>query len=117
LTIGDGLWLQFIDLQAALAARSYARADSIVLEVADELPGNAGRWRLDTGEDQVSIERTDEPAEIALAARDLATLYLGAFSGSDLVRATRAREIVPGAAAKLDGLFATPRDPWLPGGF
>ena len=39
MTVGDGLWLQFIDLRAALAARSYARADSIVLEVADSLPG------------------------------------------------------------------------------
>ena len=117
MTIGDSLWLQFIDLQAALAARSYAQADSIVLEVSDDLPGNAGRWRLDTGGDRVSIEKTDRPAELALAARDLATLYLGGFSGSDLVRATRARELVAGAAAKLDGLFATPREPWLPGGF
>ncbi len=117
MTIGDGLWLQFIDLQAALAARSYARADSLVLEVTDDLPGNAGRWRLDTGGDRVSIKKTDEPAEIALAARDLATLYLGAFGGTDLVRATRARELAAGAAAKLDGLFVTPRDPWLPGGF
>jgi hypothetical protein len=33
------------------------------------------------------------------------------------VRASRARELVPGATAKLDALFATPRDPWLPGGF
>ena len=57
------------------------------------------------------------PVDIALAARDLATLYLGAFNGSDLVRATRARELTAGAAARLDGLFATPRDPWLPGGF
>jgi predicted acetyltransferase len=117
MTIGDGLWLQFIDLRAALAARSYARADSIVLEVADVMPANAGRWRLDTGGDRVSIERTDEPADLALAARDVATLYLGAFNGSDLVRATRAREIAPGAVARLDGLFATSRDPWLPGGF
>jgi predicted acetyltransferase len=117
MTVGDGIWLQFIDLPQALAARSYARADSIVLEVADELPANAGRWRLDTGGDRVSIERTDDPADLTLAARDLATLYLGAFNGSDLVRATRAREITPGAAATLDGLFATSRDPWLPGGF
>jgi predicted acetyltransferase len=117
MTIGDSLWLQFIDLQAALTARSYARTDSIVLEVTDELPGNAGRWRLDTGGDRVRVKKTDRPAEIALAARDLATLYLGGFSGSDLVRATRARELVAGAATKLDGLFATPRDPWLPGGF
>ncbi len=116
-TIGDGIWLQFIDLQAALAARSYAREDSIVLEVADDLPGNSGRWRLDTGGDRVKIKKTEKPAEIALAARDLATLYLGGFNGTDLVRANRARELVPGSAAKLDGLFATPRDPWLPGGF
>jgi predicted acetyltransferase len=117
MTIGDGLWLQFIDLQAALAARSYARGESIALEIADDMAANAGRWRLDTGGDRVTIERTDDTAEMALAARDLATLYLGAFSGSDLVRANRAVELIPGAAARLDGLFATPRDPWLPGGF
>lgn len=117
MTIGDGLWLQLIDLRAALAARSYARADSIVLEVADELPGNAGRWRLDTRGEGATIERTDDAADLALAARDLATIYLGAFNASDLVRATRAQQLVTGAAAKLDGLFATSRDPWLPGGF
>jgi predicted acetyltransferase len=117
MTIGDGLWLQFMDVGTALLARSYAGSDSIVLDLSDDLPGNAGRWRLDTGGDRVRAEKTEAPPDVALAARDLASLYLGAFNGSDLVRATRAREIVPGAAARLDAMFATPRDPWLPGGF
>ena len=117
MTIGDALWLQFIDLQAALAARSYAASDSIVLDVADDLPGNAGRWQVDTRGDPVTVEKTKKAADLALGARDLATLYLGGFRATDLVRATRALELVQGAAARLDRLFATPRDPWLPGGF
>jgi predicted acetyltransferase len=117
MTLGDGLWLQFIDVGAALLARSYAQAGSIVLDLSDDHPGNAGRWRLDTRGDRVRVERTDAPPDLALAARDLASVYLGAFNGSDLVRATRAIELVPAAATRLDALFATPRDPWLPGGF
>ncbi len=46
-TIVDGLWLRFVDLPAALAARTYAGEGSLVLEVADALiDSNAGRWQL-----------------------------------------------------------------------
>ena len=52
------------------------------------------------------------PADIALDIADLATIYLGAFTFADLVRAGRARECRDGAAAVADTLFATAAAPW-----
>ena len=135
MTIGDGLWLQFIDLRAALAARSYARADSIVLEVADDLPGNAGRWRLDTG---VAIPHSGGSADarygsgrgghpgVCRGAAAAGSRHASTPGG--LSRQAPRKGLVPfgravarlkfparTAARLADGLFATPRSPWLPG--
>lgn len=44
----DNLWLRLIDVGAALEARTYPAAASLVLDVHDAmLPENQGRWRLD----------------------------------------------------------------------
>jgi predicted acetyltransferase len=58
--------------------------------------------------------RTDEEADIALDTTDLASLYLGAFSATQLAAAGRTAEFTPGARARLDAMFATPRQPWGP---
>jgi predicted acetyltransferase len=46
-SIRDGLWARLVDVGAALAARAYAAAGSVVVDVADAFcPWNAGRWRV-----------------------------------------------------------------------
>ena len=74
------------------------------------LPENGGRWRLAGG----GAERTDEEPELALAANELASLYLGGFPASELARAGVVRELREGALAKADRLFAWRRKPWCP---
>ena len=117
LTTGDGLWVRLVDLPAALAARRYGAAGTLVLEVADAFcPWNAGRWRLaatgEPGDAAAIVERTDAPADLALDVADLAAAYLGGFRVSDLARTGRVEERSPGALRRADALFAADRTPW-----
>jgi predicted acetyltransferase len=113
LSVDEGLWLRFVDLEAALQARSFEDGDEVVLEVADDvLPRNAGRFRVGA-----EPGRTDADADVAVDVRDLASAYLGAFTFERLAAAGRARELRPGGLARATALFATPVPPHCPEGF
>jgi len=117
MTTGDGIWVRLVDLPAALAARRYGVAGTLVVEVADAFcPWNAGRWRLaatgEPGAAVATIERTEAPADLVVDVADLAAAYLGAFPLTDLARAGRVEELVPGALRRADALFASDRTPW-----
>lgn len=111
LRLGDQLWLRLVDVGAALAARSYAGADTLVLDVSDDfLPENSGSWRVGSG----GVERTDDAADLALGVQELGSIYLGGFGATELARAGLVRELTEGAAMRANALFATPRKPWTP---
>ena len=117
ITTGDGLWVRLVDLPAALVARRYGAAGTLVLEVADTFCSwNAGRWRLaatgEPGDAVAVVERTDALADLLLDVADLAAAYLGAFRVSDLARAGRVEERTPDALRRADALFASDRTPW-----
>jgi predicted acetyltransferase len=108
LKVSDGLWLRFVDLEAALAGRTYSGEDTVVIEVRDSFcPWNAGRWRV--GQE---VGRTDDPAELELDSADLASAYLGAFDFRRLADSERVRELAPGALERATNLFRTPRPPF-----
>jgi predicted acetyltransferase len=112
-TIYDGLWLRFVDLEAALAARTFNDAEGVVLEVTDDvLPRNAGRFAVGA-----EVGQTQDEADVAIDVRDLASAYLGAFTFERLAAAGRARELRPGGLARATALFATPLPPFCPEGF
>ena len=114
LRVSEGLWLRLVDVGAALAARSYASDDEIVLDVHDAFcPWNAGRWRVGRG----AAERTDGDADLELDVADLASVYLGAFTISRLAAAERAHELKEGALERADALFRTSRPPYCPEDF
>ncbi|HWH05126.1 MAG TPA: GNAT family N-acetyltransferase [Gaiellaceae bacterium] len=111
LRVYDTLFVRIVDLVPALAARAYGSDEALVFELADDfLPENAGRWRLSGGR----AEHTDEEPELALAANELGSLYLGGFTASELARAGLVRELREGALAKADVLFGSRRKPWCP---
>ena len=113
LRVSEGLWLRFVDLEAALAGRTYAGDDAVVIEVEDSFcPWNAGRWRVGQ-----SVERTDDEADLELDTADLASVYLGAFDFNELGAAERVRELKPGALQRAADLFRTPRPPYCPEDF
>jgi len=113
LKVSEGLWLRFVDLEAALAGRTYAGNDAVVVDVQDSFcPWNAGRWRIGT-----TVERTDDEADLELDTADLASAYLGAFDFNELAGAERVRELKPGALQRATDLFRTSRPPYCPEDF
>lgn len=109
--VGDGLWVRLVDVGEALSARRYAADGAVVLEVADAFcPWNEGRWRLSDGR----AKRTTASAQIRCDAGALGSVYLGAFTFSQLVRGGRAEELRRGAAARADAMFRADRAPWCP---
>ena len=107
----DGLWIRLVDVGAALSARTYAGEGSVVLTVTDAFcPWNDGVWRVEDGEARRCF---DEP-ELALDVEVLGSVYLGGFGFSQLARAGRVVERVPGALERADALFASEPAPWCP---
>jgi predicted acetyltransferase len=117
LVANDGLWLRLVDLPAALQARRYGVADSIVLEVSDDLcPRNAGRWLVRTtgesGAAVADVSRTHESPDIVLDTADLAAIYLGGTRPADLAAAGRIEARTPAALDRVSAMFASARSPW-----
>ncbi|MEO8511454.1 MAG: GNAT family N-acetyltransferase [Chloroflexota bacterium] len=112
-TIGDALWLRVVDVVGALEGRSYAASGELTFELTDAfMPQNAGTWKLAAEAGGARVVRAGGSAQLALDTTDLAAIYLGTFAPSRLVRAGRARELLPGGAALADALFATAIAPW-----
>jgi predicted acetyltransferase len=109
--LADCLWARLVDVGAALSGRAYAGDGSVVFEVRDPFcPWNEGRWQVEGGR----ASRTEEPAEIALDVDALGAAYLGAVSFAELRDALRLDEVVEGAVARADALFAWRPLPWCP---
>jgi len=108
---GDGLWIRLVDVESALAARTYASDGPIVLEIADAFcPWNAGRWRLAGG----AVARTDEEPDLRLDVAALGSAYLGGISFRELAEALRVEELRPGAVERADAAFRARAHPWCP---
>ncbi|MFN2471114.1 MAG: GNAT family N-acetyltransferase [Gaiellaceae bacterium] len=114
LSLGDGLWVRLLDLEAALAAREYGCDGSVTLEVRDSFcPWNEGVWRLDVEDGERAVEHGGEP-DLRLDVADLGSAYLGGFSFAALERAGRVEELAAGALARADALFRAAVTPWCP---
>jgi predicted acetyltransferase len=107
----DGLWLRLVDVESALRARSFASSEQLVLEVKDSFcPWNEGCYRIEEGE----ISRAGGEADLRLDVRELASVFMGGFSFSQLARAGMVEELRPGGTACADRLFASSSAPWCP---
>ncbi|MFF1835694.1 GNAT family N-acetyltransferase [Streptomyces sp. NPDC058231] len=117
--VRDSLHVRLVEVGAALEARTYRAPVDVVLEVEDAFcPWNAGRWRLTAdASGAASCGRTDDPADLALSVRELATAYLGGTSVVSLARAGRVRELRAGAVEEASLAFSSAVEPWLPRGF
>jgi predicted acetyltransferase len=110
----DNLWLRLVDVRAALEARGYPTAASLVLDVSDAtLPENQGRWRLDVTPTGATCQRDPQATpDVALSVDALASLYLGGVSPATLVAARRITVLHPSALATLTILFAQDPAPY-----
>jgi predicted acetyltransferase len=113
--VGDGLWVKLLDIPTALAARTYEREGSVVLEIV-ERDGVDGERRtrvlLDASGGGATCAETTRSPELTLDASALASAYLGGPRLRDTVIARGVDEHRPGALATADALFATFDPPW-----
>ncbi len=111
-TVRHDFWLRLVDVEEALAARTYAVEGKIVAEVKDAFcPWNEGRLSLEGGPDGAAVKPSNEPADIACTANELAAIYLGGVAPSVLVRAGRIEELQGGAIATADAMFRAHQAP------
>jgi predicted acetyltransferase len=115
---GDALWIRLVDVDRALAARTYAAEVDLVLEVQDPFcPWNAGRHRLGAGASGATCTPTSAPADLRLDVEALGAVYLGGPSLRALADAGRVEELTPGAVDAGTTAFRGEREPWCPEGF
>lgn len=114
----DGVHLRVVDVAGALGARRYASPVDVVMEVDDPFcPWNTGRWRLSGDARGATCVRTEEAADLALGARELATVYLGGTALEALADAGRVRELRPGTLREASQAFLSGVAPVVPHGF
>jgi predicted acetyltransferase len=117
-SLTDDVWVRLVDVAAALAARRYATAGRLVLEVADAFcPDQAGRYALEGGPEGATCQRTTDEPDLTLEVADLGATYLGGVRFATLAAAGRAHARTPDALARADALFRTDVAPWSGNGF
>jgi predicted acetyltransferase len=120
----DFLWLRLLDVPRALAARRYAAAGQLVLEVHDPFPTpSTTRFLLavepgDTADKETSASAglapdlraecssTSTTPDLVLEMSTLGAAYLGGVNFTTLAAAGRVRELTPGAVAQADAMFS-----------
>jgi predicted acetyltransferase len=112
--VRDGFYVRLHDVPAALTARRYPVAGTVVLDVADAQDQVTGRYRLVAADDgTATCERVDDgvEADLHLDAAGLASLWLGGGSPSvaALVAAGRARPLDAAAVGRVHALFSWPQ--------
>jgi predicted acetyltransferase len=108
----DQTWVRVLDPVAALEARRYGSAGTLVLDVDDPLGFAHGRFRLDAAPDGATCAATTDEPDLSVSAVALGAAYLGGQSWARLADVGWAVERRPGAVAAASALFATPRAPW-----
>jgi predicted acetyltransferase len=108
----DNLWLNILDVQRALTARTYAATDSLVLEV------DGVRWRLETSESEAACTAAPgATVDVSLTVSELGSLYLGGVRPSEFRDAGRITEHTSGAVSRLDAVLRPDRAPHNAVGF
>ncbi|MGP3987332.1 GNAT family N-acetyltransferase [Streptomyces sp. 3N207] len=114
----DRLWVRPVDVDRALAGRSYSRPLDVVLDVQDDFcPWNAGRHRLQAEGRTAVCEPTTAPADLRLTAAELGAVFLGGTTLTALSASGRVEELRPGALSLASTAFRGEREPWYPGGW
>jgi len=114
----DHHYLRVLDVPAALSARGYDVADTVVLDVEDSLGIASGRFVLSTDSaGSVSVDVVDDAPvglpRVELGVAELSAILLGGVSPVTLARAGRLRTDDPADTARLARLFAGARAPRL----
>ncbi|WP_448629789.1 GNAT family N-acetyltransferase [Cellulomonas soli] len=110
----DNVWVRLVDVPAALRGRRYAGDVDVTLAVRDgRLSQNTATWRLraDAFGDHVQVERTHEPAALAMDVRELGAAYLGGRTLTALAAAGLVEVREPAALGAASAAFSWPVAP------
>jgi predicted acetyltransferase len=110
----DELWLRLVDVPAALAARSFADTEPVLLGVHDPfLPDNAGVYRIGGGTAE-RVEPLGGPVapQLECDVAGLAMAYLGDRRPAELAATGWWNVHDADALWRADTAFATPAVPW-----
>jgi len=111
----DGIYLRFIDLPAALEARTWTGSGRVVLGVRDAFrPDQGGTFALTVDDGMASVTRVTEEADLEIDTRDLAATYLCQVRLAALRRAGLVREHAPGACERYDAMCGIAPTPYTP---
>ena len=100
----DEQWVRLLDVDAALAARTYGpAADSITIEIHDPLIAeNCDSWTIDRS----GVGRTKGAPDLSIEITTLGATYLGGTSWFDLAASGEIDGVDTDTLATLDALFA-----------
>ena len=113
--IGDALYLKFMDLPRAFAARTFSEPIDFVAEVNDETaPCNEGRWRIEGDETGARCTQTNDPVDIEISSDRLASAFLGGTDLSQLALAGLVNEQTKGALRHAAKGLNHSLAPWSP---
>lgn len=103
--VNDRLWIRVHEPAAALAARTYATAGRLVLEV-HEISGAAARYELEGGPDGAQCRVATAEPDLVLPVAQLGAVLLGGTPWAQLAAAGLIEERTPGALVRADAMFA-----------
>jgi predicted acetyltransferase len=108
--MADDLYVRLLDIPRALAAREYATAGELVIEVSEPFPiARTGRFQLKAGGIGAGAEcrPTDRAPDLTLGVDALGAAYLGGVSFTTLAAAGRVAGVDRKALAAADAMFHT----------
>jgi predicted acetyltransferase len=110
----DDQWVRILDVDAALTARTYGRADGAITIAVDDpmFADNRGSWRVSTEGSQPA----DDPPDVRVDIGTLSAAYLGAVSWHDLA-AIGLVAADDATLERLDTLFAVRPTPFCGTGY
>ena len=104
----DEQWLRLLDVDAALAARTFnPSGGAVTIAVTDLLfPDNDGTWRV-SADGAVRVEVAATAVDLVTDIGGLSAAYLGGTGWYEVAIGGRVTEQTPGALATADALFAS----------
>ena len=114
--VRNGLWLRLVDVEQALAGRSYSRDGGLVLGIVDSFcPWNDGTFELEASGSEAECRRSTKSPELVLsAARPGRGVSRRTEAFSTLAHAGRVEERTPRTLDLADAMFAHRPLPWSP---
>ena len=111
----DFTWLRVLDPAALLAARTYAKADRVVLKVEDKDGYAQGTYALEVAEDgSAACAPTLESPDVTLPVDRLGSIYLGGYTAARFGAIGQIEEHTAGALERLSTLFTSGIGPHNP---